>query len=217
VFELNLTERQKKIIEIVQKFQPITGNDIAEKVGYSKPTIRPDLSLLTHSGILYAKPNVGYIVNEQPFDFTFDTGMFSAKVKDVKSPAVYVQEECSIHDAIVKIFLKDAGTIFVVDGEGYLSGVVSRKDFLKSIMGKMNIHNVPVGVIMTRMPNIITTTDDESILDAAVKIMEHRIDSIPVVECVKDVHYRITGKISKTNLSQVFVNIGKLAEDKDQN
>ncbi|MBZ4646121.1 MAG: putative signal transduction protein with domain [Clostridia bacterium] len=206
---MNLTERQMKIIEIVQKHQPITGNDIADRLGCTKPTIRADLSLLTRSGILDAKPNVGYILNHKPADNPHDFSLFRAKVKDVKSPAVYVEEECSIHDAIVKIFLKDAGTIFVVDADGYLSGVVSRKDFLKSIMGNMNIHNVPVGVIMTRMPNIIHTHDEETVLQAAMKIMEHKIDSMPVVEEVGNNLYKITGRISKTTISKVFVEIGK--------
>ncbi|MDK2799428.1 MAG: DeoR family transcriptional regulator, catabolite repression regulator [Clostridiales bacterium] len=206
---MNLSERQKKIIEIVQKCQPITGNDIADKLGYTKPTLRPDLSFLTRSGILSAKPNVGYILNQVSTESEYSASIFHKKVKDVKSSAVYIEEECSIHNAIVKIFLKDAGTIFVVDKNGYLSGVVSRKDFLKSIMGKMDIHNVPVGVIMTRMPNIITTNDDETILQAAIKIMDHKIDSMPVVEYAGNNLYKITGKISKTNISQVFVEMGK--------
>ena len=97
----------------------------------------------------------------------------------------------------------------VVDDHQHLSGIVSRKDFLKSIMGNMDIHDVPVGVIMTRMPNIITTCDDETILQAAVKMMEHKIDSMPVVEQTEHNTFKITGKISKTNILQLFVDVGK--------
>lgn len=206
---MNLSERQKTILEIVKKNQPITGNDIADLLGYTKPTLRLDLSLLTRSGLLTAKPNVGYVINKQPMKLPSEQDFFQIKVRDIKSPAVYVKEECSIHDAIVKIFLKDAGTIFVVDSSGFLSGVVSRKDFLKSIMGNMDIHNVPVGVIMTRMPNIITTNDNDTILQAAIKIMDHEIDSIPVVEPQGNDLYKITGKISKTNIARLFVDISK--------
>lgn len=206
---MNLSERQKSIIEIVKKNQPITGDGIASKLGYTKPTIRPDLSLLTHSGILSAKPNVGYIINEETGSFIHQPEFLNKKVKEVKTPAVYVSENSSIHNAIIKIFLKDAGTIFVVNDKENLSGVVSRKDFLKSIMGNIDIHNVPVGVIMTRMPNIITTHDDETILQAAARMMEHKIDSMPVVEKVGNNEYKITGKISKTNISQLFVDVGK--------
>ncbi len=46
----------------------------------------------------------------------------------------------------------------------------------------MNLHNTPVAVIMTRMPNIVLTTPDETLLEAAMKLIEHEIDSLPVVE-----------------------------------
>ncbi len=213
MFTLNLSERQKKIIEIVKEFEPITGDEIAKKIGCPKATIRSDLSLLKHSGFFSAKPNVGYIINNKSINLVQDLNFFSEKVSDVKTPAIYVQENSSIHNAIIKIFLKDAGTIFVVDENEYLTGVVSRKDFLKSIMGNIDIHHVPVGVIMTRMPNIITTHDDETILQVAIKIMEHKIDSIPVVENAGNDLYKITGKISKTNITQLFVNIGKKIEE----
>lgn len=209
VYILNLSERQKKIIDIIKENQPITGDDIANRLGCTKPTIRPDLSLLKYSGILSAKPNVGYILNHDTANINHDLSFFNTKVKDVKTPAVYVPESSPIHHAIIEIFLKDAGTILVVDDNQHLSGIVSRKDFLKSIMGNMDIHDVPVGVIMTRMPNIITTCDDETILQAAVKMMEHKIDSMPVVEQTEHNTFKITGKISKTNILQLFVDVGK--------
>ena len=71
---------------------------------------------------------------------------------------------------------------------------------------------MPVGIIMTRMPNIITVFDEDSAYEAAKKIIEHEVDSLPVVE--KEIaedgkeHYKITGKISKTNITKLFVNLG---------
>ncbi len=32
------------------------------------------------------------------------------------------------------------------------------------------------------MPNIVLTTPDETLLEAAMKLIEHEIDSLPVVE-----------------------------------
>ena len=87
------------------------------------------------------------------------------RVKDVKSMPVVIKDISSVYDAIVTLFTEDIGTIYVNDEEGYLAGVVSRKDMLKTTLGQVDIHEVPVNVIMTRMPNVITTTPDETIID----------------------------------------------------
>ncbi len=70
------------------------------------------------------------------------------------SKPVTVNENTMVYDAIVYLFLNDVGTLFV-ENNGILVGAVSRKDFLKIAIGGTDIHKVPVGVIMTRMPNII--------------------------------------------------------------
>ncbi len=210
---MNLTKRQQQITQIVKEQGPITGNQIAKTLGYSRSTLRTDFNLLTHLGILDAKPKVGYIVKEEPLKKTYKPiSQFSLKVKEVKSKAVCILESSSLHDAIIQIFLHDAGTIFVTDEKEYLCGIVSRKDFLKSIVGHSNIHTVPVSVIMTRMPNIIMTTDEETVLEAAQKIIQHKIDALPVVQQVEGQQYKITGRISKTTLSKLFVEIGTKIE-----
>lgn len=207
---MKYTERQENIIAIVKSHQPITGTDIANSLGYSKSTIRSDLSLLTHTEVLVARPKVGYEINSQKQNQNINAQLFETTVKDIKSKAVMVKENISLHDAIIEIFLSDAGTVFVTNEQDYLCGVVSRKDFLKSILGNVDINQVPVSVIMTRMPNIITTTDDEAIVNAAKKIIQHKIDALPVVEEVEPNCYKITGRISKTTLSKLFVGLTEL-------
>lgn len=93
-------------------------------------------------------------------------------------------------------------------------GQVSRKDFLKIAIGGTDIHKVPVGIIMTRMPNIIYGTVEDSAYTLAKKIIEHEIDSIPIVEKSYDsddekFNLKIVGKISKTNITKLFVNLGE--------
>ena len=77
------------------------------------------------------------------------------------------------------------GTLFI-ENNGVLVGAVSRKDFLKNAIGGTDIHKVPVGVIMTRMPNIVCGSTEDSAYDLAKKIIEHEIDSIPIVEKIGD-------------------------------
>ena len=123
-----------------------------------------------------------------------------------------VNESMMVYDAIAYLFLNDIGTVFV-ENNGYLVGAVSRKDFLKIAIGGTDIHKVPVGVIMTRMPNIICGASEDSAYDMAKKIIEHEIDSIPIVEKVRveqgKEQYKIIGKVSKTNITRLFVQMGK--------
>ncbi|HHT50293.1 MAG TPA: helix-turn-helix transcriptional regulator [Eubacteriaceae bacterium] len=214
---IEFSHRQTKIIEIVKRYQPITSENIAKKLNLTRATLRTDLALLTMLEILIAKPKVGYIYSGKSlFSFIGDS-MKKIKVKDVKSSAVAVLEETSIYDAIVTLFLEDVGTIFIQSKEQFLLGVVSRKDFLKSAIGNQDIHRIPVGMIMTRMPNVAFVYPEDSIYDAALKIINHEIDSLPVVqELINEkgkAQYKIIGKISKTNITKKFVQFGSEKSD----
>ena len=170
MIQIQLSERQEKIIDIVKYNQPITSENIAKKLKLTRATLRPDLALLTMAGILDARPKVGYFYTGKT-NFSFIAEQIKGiKVADRKSVPIIVDEETSIYDGIVTMFLEDTSTIFVTSN-GYLSGVVSRKDFLKSAIGGLNLNKTPIAVIMTRMPNIIVTTLEENILDAAIKLI----------------------------------------------
>nr|WP_132996119.1 helix-turn-helix transcriptional regulator [Sporanaerobacter acetigenes] len=209
---IQLSERQEKIIDIVKENEPITGEAIAQRLKLTRSTLRPDLAILTMSGILDARPKVGYFyTGKTAFSFVSES-IRKIKVSEVKSVPIVVDEESSIYDSIVTLFLEDVSSIFVTSN-GFLTGVVSRKDFLKNAIGGLDLNKTPIGVIMTRMPNVVVTKPEETILDAAMKIIDHEVDSIPVVEEVeiKDgkSEYRIIGKISKTTITRLFVELGK--------
>lgn len=208
---IKLTKRQEEIIELVKNHEPITSEKLAAKLNVTRAALRPDLAILTMTGMLEARPKVGYLYSKNGGNSILYDYIKDITVADIKDKPIVVSEETTVYDAILQLFLNDAGTIFV-QNNGYLSGVVSRKDFLKSALGNTDIHKVPVGIIITRMPNIVTVCDNDSAYDAAKKIIEHEVDSLPVVE--KEIledgreHYRITGKISKTNITKLFVNLG---------
>ncbi len=211
MIKIQLTERQEKIIDIVKANQPITSEKIAEKLKLTRSTLRPDLAILTMAGILDARPKVGYFFTGKTAFNAIAEKIKSIKVADRKSVPIIVDEQTSIYDAIVTMFLEDTGTIFVTSN-GYLSGVVSRKDFLKNAIGGMNLNKTPIAVIMTRMPNIIVTYPEESILDAAIKLIEHEIDSLPVVKEVElengQKAYKLVGRVTKTTITRLFVELG---------
>lgn len=209
VISIQLSERQEKIIEIVKENQPITGEAIANKINLTRSTLRNDLSLLTMVGILDARPRVGYFYTGKSGLSYVSDKIKRILVEDVKSVPVVLEESTSIYDAIVFMFLENVGSIYITN-DGILSGVISRKDIIRSAMGGTDLYKVPIGVIMTRMPNIIYITPKDSLLRAANKLIEHEIDSLPVVEEIeKDTkEYRVVGRVTKTTITRLFVELG---------
>ena len=208
---LELTERQARIVEIVKKSSPITGEQIAAKLDLTRATLRPDLTILTMAGVLEARPRVGYFFREKREPSAIAERLRQLRVGDFKSVPAVVRENASIYDAIVAMFTQNVGSLIVTSEDRVLLGMVSRKDLLKAALGKNDLQQVPVGVIMTRMPNIIMTTPDEPVTEAARKLVQHQIDSLPVVEGFIDENgderYEVVGRFTKTNLSKLFVDI----------
>lgn len=211
VKKIELNERQEKILEIVKNNEPITGEKIAEQLQVTRAALRPDLAVLTMSGFLDAKPRVGYTFKADGAQNKIKRIFNQYRVKDIMSMAVVVKEKCSSYDAIVTLFLEDTGTIFVVDDDNYLVGLVSRKDLLMTAIGKGVIHDIPVSVIMTRMPNIITAESEDTVVEAVKKIVEHEVDSLPVVKQIKNTAgeecMEVVGRVTKTNVARLFLDL----------
>ena len=210
---MKLSGRQEEIIKLVKKGQPITSESLAEKLGVTRAALRADLAILTMIGVLDAKPKVGYIYAGNPINTAILDNISKVLSSEIMSKPTTVNENTMVYDAIVFLFLNDVGTLFV-ENNGILTGAVSRKDFLKIAIGGTDIHKVPVGVIMTRMPNIVCGSIDESAYSVAKKIIEHEIDSIPIVERISEKaegkeQFKIVGKISKTNITKLFVKLGE--------
>lgn len=209
---MNLSPRQEEIICLVKENAPITSEAIAGRVGVTRAALRADLAVLTMIGMLDARPKVGYVYSGKSSSGLLHQHISKIKVSEIMSKPITVSEDTMVYDAIVYLFLNDVGTLFI-ESNGVLTGAVSRKDFLKISIGGTDIHRVPVGVIMTRMPNIICANENDNAYDLAKKIIEHEIDSIPVVEILKktDVkdQIKIVGKVSKTNITKLFVKLGE--------
>ena len=81
--------------------------------------------------------------------------------------------------------------------------VSSNNDGQGNVVSNTSINKVPVAMIMTRMPNVVTLQEDERILDAGYKIIQHQIDSLPVIS--KDNPALVIGKVSKTVVLKHFI------------
>jgi CBS domain-containing protein len=210
VCTIELSKRQQQILAIVRDQGPITGEHIADHLGLTRATLRPDLAILTMAGFLEARPRVGYFYAGKKTGQIFGDQFRKMLVREYKAVPIVIAENTSVYDAIVMMFMEDVGSIFVVREGGLLTGVVSRKDLLKVAIGNQDTREVPVSLAMTRMPNIVTVTGDDSVYDAAKKLIDFQIDSCPVVRPLDETgrNLEVIGRFTKTTIAKVFVELG---------
>jgi DeoR family transcriptional regulator, catabolite repression regulator len=201
---IDLNQRHKEILEIVKTSGPISGEEIANRLNVSRAALRPCLAVLTSSGMVEARPRVGYYYTGKGTQNLVADYLKRFRVSEVKAVPAVVRERTSVYDAIVTLFVEDVGTLFVVDEGGCLQGVVSRKDLLKTTIGAGDLTKIPVTVIMTRMPNIITIDPDDHMLEAAKRIIDNEVDALPVVKEIDRGQWKLLGKVSKTTLARLI-------------
>ncbi|MGT2778777.1 CBS domain-containing protein [Streptococcus intermedius] len=206
---MKLSQRQKEIVEIVKKNQPVSGEKISELLDVSRATLRSDLSFLTLVGILKATPKVGYTYSGSDLETLFFFDTFQKKIEDVMTSPVLVSHDSFIQDAIITLFMYDADVLYVIDEEKKLLGILSRKDLLRAALNA-NINVTPVAVCMTRMPHIKTCHKDLNILEAAALLQDFAIDSLPVVDDQNEGH--VIGTITKSTLLNFIIQEARNAE-----
>lgn len=208
VSTIELNKRQETILQIVKEKGPITGENIAEQLNLTRATLRPDLAILTMAGYLDARPRVGYFYTGKSGAQLLTENLQKLFVKDFQSIPVVVSESASVYDAICTMFLEDVGTMFVVDQSAILVGVLSRKDLLRASLGKQDLTNIPVNIIMTRMPNITMCKKEDLLIEVAQKLIEKQIDALPIVRETEK-GYEVIGRITKTNITKAFLSLAK--------
>lgn len=197
-----MTDRQREIVKMVKKEGLLTGNAIADKLGLSRATIRSDLSILTMMNILGARPRVGYFYTGKTEVTLLTERVRQITVESTMSLPVVVDVNTTIYDAIVSMFLENVGTLYITE-DGYLKGVVSRKDMLRSTISRDDLTSIPVAMVMSRMPNIHYVYGTDSVLEGAKKIFLQDIDGLPVVE-EENGKLKVIGRFTKTNIVKLF-------------
>ena len=210
---MKLSERQKKIVDIVKLHQPLSGEKISELLDISRATLRPDLSFLTLVCILKATPKIGYTYSGLDLETLFFFYTFQKEVAEIMTSPVLVTHDSYIQDAIITLFMYDADVLYVIDEGKLLLGIMSRKDLLRASLNS-GIQTTPVAVCMTRMPHIITCTKDMNILEAAALLQDHAIDSLPVVDEEND--RKIVGTVTKSALLDYIILQARNAELKSE-
>ena len=69
---------------------------------------------------------------------------------------------------------------------------------------------MPISLVMTRQPNIVTISPNDSVLEAARKLIYHQVDSLPVVvsKIIGEQEItEVTGRITKTTLTNLLLDL----------
>ena len=178
----------------------------------SRAALRPDLAVLSMAGLLDARPRVGYFATGRKPSDIFAGLLADIMIGSEQSRPIVIRETASVYDAVVTMFMEDVGSLIVVSEGDHIEGIISRKDLLKAAIGPKNLTELPVKVVMTRMPNIIMATAQESVLRGAQRLIEHQIDTLPVVEPVYvdgQERFRVIGRFTKSNITQLFVRLAQ--------
>ncbi len=203
---MDFTKRQTRIINMLKQTSPLTSEKIAGNLELSVSTIRPDLRFLTSVEMLNARPKVGYeFKGNQLLNFDYDH-IYQTPISEILLPTTEIKASDTLQVAVGKLFLKDVGSLYVVNEKGDLVGLISRKDLLRASLNNSNVQSMMASIIMTRMPNIITATPDMSVIEAGKLLLLHKVDSLPVVEKQSSRH--AIGKITKNRIFQHFIEIG---------
>lgn len=204
---MEFSTRQEKIIEMTKANSPMTSDQIAAQLSLSVPTIRGDLRLLTAVGILSSRPKVGYeyagMKNTQ-LDYS---NLYEAKISHIFKKPALVEPNTSLQECVNSLFLKDAGSLYVINDEQQLLGLISRKDLLAVTVNNSDTESMVASMVMTRMPNLITVTPDMTIMQVGKLLLKHEVDSLPVVD--NNDNDKVIGKITKNRIFQYFIEAGQ--------
>ena len=207
---MQLTERQKRIAEIVKKEQPITGEKIARKLQVTRSALRGDLAVLLSGQILSARRHLGYYYvggGEDPVQ----EKLASLCIRDYMSEPIVVRADSDVDSAIYRLFTEDIGTLFVGTPEDVI-GVVSRKDLIKSAMGRDDLSKMPISMVMTPRTKIVYAGPEDTVLSAAEKLLRDEVDCLPIGTVHTDdgeEKFSVVGRLSKTNIVKIFVALGE--------
>ncbi len=179
-------------------------------LGATRPAIRSDLVLLGMLGYLDAKPKVGYFPGSIARSRRSHVpGFMERPVKEVMGVPVVLRETASVSDAVVTLFLENVGSVAIVDEDGALAGIVSRKDLLKVTLGNAQAQSILLGMVMTRYPNVTTVAPDDTVLEALRKMIAHQVDGLPVVRPLSSADSsnkcEAVGRITKTTIVRLLL------------
>ena len=106
-----------------------------------------------------------------------------------------VRPDTLVEDAANLMRDHGIGSVVVVDGDNGLEGILTSTDFVDIVAERKPKDETPVSAYMST--NVVTTTAQEPIQDAADRMIEHGFHHLPVVDDTEGV----IGMVSTTDLT----------------
>jgi CBS domain-containing protein len=102
------------------------------------------------------------------------------KVRDLlKDAVVSCREDEPLECAVAKMYVANVGSVVVVDRAGHPVGIVTERDIVRFLAQEVDF-KTPLGQVARK--SLITASPDDSLISAAVKMIENNIRHLPVVE-----------------------------------
>ena len=79
------------------------------------------------TGLLDARPKVGYFYTGQTVEPLLFDKLYHAKVAEIMIPPLMIEQSVSVYDAVTTLFMYDVGSLYVKNAEEELIGVLSAK------------------------------------------------------------------------------------------
>jgi acetoin utilization protein AcuB len=111
---------------------------------------------------------------------------FTLQVDSDYKAAIKLMQDCAIHH------------LPVVDAAGRLAGIVAERDLLLAALHYLG-SGVDIGEVMHS--DVVTTTPDQPVTDAALLMAGHAIGGLPVLDRTG----RVVGIITETDIFRAFV------------
>lgn len=203
---MKFTELQQDIIDLLKERGHLKAIEIAKDLNVTKSDLESGLVTLKNLEIVGKNDRYGYYYQGNKSYIVFAQILKYYTVENIMSIPMIIEDRLSVYDAIVTLFLENVGSIYVTR-DNNLVGVVSRKDLLRAAIGNQDLKKTPINMVMTRMPNVKTVTPETSVFNCAKIIVDSQIDGVPVV-VEEDSIIRVVGRVTKTNLTNLFVRMG---------
>jgi CBS domain-containing protein len=102
------------------------------------------------------------------------------KVRDlVRDNIVYCYGDEPIECAVAKMYAANVGSVVILDRSGRPVGIVTERDVVRFLAQEVDL-KTPLESVARK--NLITASPEDSVVSAAVKMIENNIRHLPVVE-----------------------------------
>ena len=102
------------------------------------------------------------------------------KVRNLlKDAIISCREDEPLECAVAKMYATNVGSVVVVDMAGKPVGIVTERDIVRFLAQEVDF-KTPLGQVAKK--SLITVSPEDSIISAAVKMIENNIRHMPVVE-----------------------------------